>query len=143
MAGVLSPTVCHTLHHVSNSEEFIQKIGNQSIAPEEKLVSFDVCSLFTSIPVTEAVEAVRKKLGEDKHKSELAPEQLLDLLQLCLSCTYFAMYGGRGRGGQVVWALTCNPRVPGSNPAWVIIHTHHVCFLEKETLPDFLQFTQL
>ena len=87
LAGVLSPIVAHTSHHVNNSEEFIQKIGSQSLAPEEKLVSFDMCSLFTSIPVTEAVEDVKKKLEEDKHKSGLAPEQVLDLLQLCLSYT--------------------------------------------------------
>ena len=93
LAGILSPIVGHTPHHINNLEEFIQKIGNHSITPEEKLVSFDVCSLITSIPVTEAIEAVKKKLGKDKHKSELAPEHLLDLLQLCLSCTYFVFKG--------------------------------------------------
>ena len=84
----MSPLVGNTPHHVVNSEDLVHKLKNLKLDPSEKLVSYDVKSLFTSIPVESAIEAVKIKCREDKHVSELTSSQLLELLRLCLSSTY-------------------------------------------------------
>ena len=62
--------------------------------PDESIVSFDVSALFTSIPVKEALEVVKELLErEDSWKSgeaeNLKTEDVIQLLDFCLSTTYF------------------------------------------------------
>ena len=70
LANILSPLVGHTKHHVKNSSEFADKIKNLEVPPGQKLVSYDVTSLFTSIPVAEAIKTVRAKLEQDEFLQE-------------------------------------------------------------------------
>ena len=63
---------------------------------DEILVSFDVSSLFTNVPVGEAVSIIRERLGEDgtlEDRTSLSSERIADLLEMCLRSTYFS-FGG-------------------------------------------------
>lgn len=63
---------------------------------DEELVSFDVVSLFTSIPVTYALEIVRERLEKDTtliERTMLTPTDVVDLLNFCLSSTEFQFRG--------------------------------------------------
>ena len=55
-------------------------------------MSFDVTALFTSIPVTEAISAMKGLLNQDttlKDRCELPVNQIITLLEICLNTTYF------------------------------------------------------
>ena len=53
-----------TSSFVKDSTDFIKKIKHLSINPEqETLVSFDVSALFTSIPVTVALQVINSKIS--------------------------------------------------------------------------------
>ena len=62
LAAILNPLVGNTLHHVKNSQDFADKISRIYVTPGQKMISYDVSALFTSIPVSEALEAVKEKL---------------------------------------------------------------------------------
>ena len=56
------------------------------------MVSFDVKSLFTNVPVGEALDVIHEKLIADDTLAErtaLSPPQITKLLQICLITTYF------------------------------------------------------
>ena len=56
------------------------------------MVSFDVVSLFTAIPVEKACEYIRKKLNEDTTlhlRTSLTSDEIISLLDFTLSNNYF------------------------------------------------------
>jgi hypothetical protein len=56
------------------------------------IVSFDVVSLFTNIPVYEALLVIRSRLDNDNTlatRSVLKVETIMKLLDVCLRTTYF------------------------------------------------------
>ena len=64
--------------------------------PGQKLISYDVSALFTSIPVPDAIVAVKEKLEEDNTLAERTPlsiKHILELLTFCLNKTYFVYKG--------------------------------------------------
>ncbi len=92
LAEILNPLVGKTEHHVLNSKHFVEMVKDTTLTPEETLVSFDVSALFTSVPVAQAVRVIKTRLEEEDtlHKrTKLNVEDIVDILDLVLSTTYF------------------------------------------------------
>ena len=75
---------------------------------EEVLVSFDVTSLFTNVPIDEAVDIIHRKLTEEEEeelveRTPLLAERITELLQLCLP-TSATMVSSTSRGRGQPWA---------------------------------------
>ena len=69
LVSVLSPLRKNT-YTVQNSSVFTQQIKQYSISREEVMVSFDVKSLFTSIPVNVALTITMDRLQQDQNLAE-------------------------------------------------------------------------
>ena len=54
ITSLISPLAGHTSSHLKNSRHFTEMIGSVHVESDEILVSFDVSSLFTNVPVGEA-----------------------------------------------------------------------------------------
>ena len=96
LADVLSPLVGKTEHHIQNSGDFVNKVKDLEVPPGQKLVSYDVSALFTSIPVLDAVAAIERKLNSDPllHKcTPLSHKRVIELLSFCLNSTNFSYKG--------------------------------------------------
>jgi len=96
VADILSPLVGKSEHHVKNSQEFAKVITDKTVQPDEKLVSYDVSALFTSVPVDKALEVIRERLVNDttlSQRTSLCPEDIIRLLDVCVKCTYFVYDG--------------------------------------------------
>ena len=66
------------------------------MAEDEILVSFDVVSLFTNVPIGEAVDVIRELLRDDEDlvtRTPMSPDRIGELLELCLRSTYFSYNG--------------------------------------------------
>ena len=50
LADILTPLVGKTEHHIANSHAFVDCIKSKCIKDDEKLCSYDVTALFTSVP---------------------------------------------------------------------------------------------
>ena len=92
----LKPLVGNSSHHVNNSKEFAEVIRKIKLEGGECLTSFDVTALYTSIPVAEAIEVIKRRLEQDKElprRTTWSPENILRLLEFCLVNTYFLFNG--------------------------------------------------
>nr|VZI30325.1 unnamed protein product [Spirometra erinaceieuropaei] len=79
---------------VNSSTQFLEKLKGVSLLSSDIMVSFDVTSIFTSIPQDLAVETIELLLRKkyDKTENRLRHAQIIQLLKFCLK-TYF-MFGG-------------------------------------------------
>ena len=64
-----------TSSHVLNSKHFAETMRDITIEEDELLVSFDMSSLFTNVPIGEAVQVIQAKLREDDSR-ELHSRQI-------------------------------------------------------------------
>ena len=72
--------------------------------------AFDVFSLFTNVPIDEAVQAIRERLQEDvtlEDRITLSPARVAELLEMCLRSNYFSYKGNfhKQMGKAQRWAL--------------------------------------
>ncbi len=68
----------------------MQTVNSVCLRSDEMMVSFDVSSLFTNVPMDEAVSVIRDKLQNDESLDErtcLSPECITELLEVCLRST--------------------------------------------------------
>ena len=96
LAHILSPLVGNTDSHVTNSSEFASFIQEHTLAEEDVLVSFDVVSLFTCVPVELAVEIAKQRLSLDEDlptRTSLSVQEVVRLLSFCLNATYLSFRG--------------------------------------------------
>ena len=89
LASILQPHVEKAASYVKNSQHFIDLIKNIRLEENDILVSFDVTSLFTQVPVDEALSII-----EAKYKT---PNYLISLAKHCLANTYFTYAGQKYR----------------------------------------------
>ncbi|XP_072041044.1 uncharacterized protein [Amphiura filiformis] len=66
------------------------------VGEDECLVSYDVTALFTSVPVDESVNIIHDLLSKDttlSARTKLTPQQITDMLTVCLKTIYFVHDG--------------------------------------------------
>ena len=96
IAEVIGPLVGKSSHHIVNSRDFVKKVREIRLSEYETITSYDVSALFTCVPPKEAIDVVRKFLENDKtlkERTNLNPDQVCKLLELCLNTTYFVYDG--------------------------------------------------
>ena len=68
LAGVLKP-LTKSEYTVESSKEFVTKLANKSLPPDFELVSFDVVSLFTKVPLDYTIEIILRKIYDKRRIS--------------------------------------------------------------------------
>jgi hypothetical protein len=64
LAGLLSPLVGQLNSHIKNSEVFVQELKSIILQETDILVSFDVVSLFTKVPLEDTMQLLSQHLDE-------------------------------------------------------------------------------
>ena len=94
LTTVQKPLTDESQHKLQSTENFINAIKTVQVPDDYKLVSFDVKSLFTSIPLQLALDCTETAINNSTNELPLPTDDLMDLLNLCLTSTYF-QYNGK------------------------------------------------
>ena len=96
IANILKPYGKLKEQHTHSSKSFSAFIFQQKIKYDEIMVSFDVTSLCTTIPIDQALLIIKDLPEHDDKLADrtlLSPRQILDPLDIPLRTTYFKFNG--------------------------------------------------
>ena len=80
-------------HHIQSTGDFVAKAKRLTLQLGECLSSYDVTSLFTSVPIDPALNIIKDLLEKDEKLNErtvLLVQNIIELLGFCLHNTYFS-----------------------------------------------------
>ena len=73
LARILKPLIGRSPYHVHTTRDFVQHIRCMQLQPDECIMSSDVKTLFTSVPIGFAIHIIKKHLeGDKEHPRQLA-----------------------------------------------------------------------
>jgi len=84
LTTILQPLTDKSRRKLQSTENFIDAIKTVQIPDDYKLVSFDVISLFTSIPLQLALQCTKTAMQQSSVKLPLPTEDIMDLLNFAL-----------------------------------------------------------
>lgn len=90
LTKTLRPCLPKSDGDVNNSTDFVQRIKNIQLMDDEVMVSFDITSLFTNIPMQLALESLERMIVNDETlngRTKIQPKDLMELVNFC-STTY-------------------------------------------------------
>ena len=96
LVRLLSPLIGNTPSEVRNSKDFVTFVQSLCLDSNEVMLSFNVISLFTRIPVDLALRVACQCLESDNTLSDrthLDIDEIMSLLSLCLIATYCSFRG--------------------------------------------------
>ncbi|XP_047525309.1 uncharacterized protein LOC125063126, partial [Pieris napi] len=83
LVSILSPLRGHTSAHVKDSYHFVETLRDLKLLHNETMVSFDIESLFTNLPLNDCLDIIAKRLREQN----MSPDYV-DIVKHCLTSGY-------------------------------------------------------
>ena len=96
VARIIKPLVGRSPHHVKNTHDFIDQIKGLHFGQDQCMMSYDEKALFTSVPTTKVIIIIKQLLDQDQElqqRTSLSIENILSLLEFCITSTYFSFQG--------------------------------------------------
>ena len=96
LAKILKPLVGLSSHHVHNTKDFIDHIKEVRLRQGESIISYDVTSLFTSVPIQPVLNIIHQRLTTDqdlKNRTSMTIKHIINLLEFCLNSASFVFQG--------------------------------------------------
>ena len=93
LAKLLSP-LANLEYTFTSAKDFIEKIKNVKIPHGHQLISFDVKSLFTNVPIQKTIDILLKRIYENKEiNTSISKKDMKYILILCTKSVHFPMNG--------------------------------------------------
>lgn len=90
LKNILNNIVNKSNSYIKDSWHFKEKIKNVEIPENYKIISLDVVSLYTNIPIELALKLIEGKWGEIKKFTDIPLDEFQKAISLTLNSTYFS-----------------------------------------------------
>ena len=89
LSKLLSP-LRQSRNTVKNKKEFIEELKQEKLSKEHKMLSFDVKSLFTNVPLNRTIDVILKRLYEKNEiVTSITKNEMKEMLILCTKNVHF------------------------------------------------------
>ena len=95
LAKLLKSLVGKSSHHIQSTRDFVNRLKGVTLLPGECLCSYNVTTLFTSVPIDPALIIIKDLLEQDDtlwDRTVLSVQNTIELLGFCLHNTYFSFH---------------------------------------------------
>lgn len=89
LSEILANVMGKNEHHIKDSWDFHNFIKNKKVPKNHILVSFDVVSLYTNIPIELAIKIITAKWNLIKNYTSLPKTEFIEATRVCLASTFF------------------------------------------------------
>ena len=90
---MLSP-LSESEYTIKNTKYVLEKIKREHIPNDHLLVSFDVKSLFTNVPLDETIEIILNRIyDKNEISTDIRKSEIKELLNLCIKSVHFTFDG--------------------------------------------------
>ena len=92
VSDILGHYVKQSRSFLLDTKDFVAKLSKLSINEDQVLISFDVKSLFTSVPVPDAIRAITDLIEADddfENRNNISTKTLIEMINICLASTSF------------------------------------------------------
>ena len=90
LAKILSP-LARSEYTVSSTKQFIDQFTTTNVPENYKLISFDVTSLFTNVPLDFTIEIILKRIyNRSEIQTNISRAEMKELLLLCTKSVHFS-----------------------------------------------------
>ena len=126
---MLSP-LSESKYTIKDTKYFVEKIKKEHIPHDHLLVSFDVKSLFTNVPLDQTIEIIlnivykKNEISTDMTKSEMK-----ELLNLCTKSVHFTFDGN---------IYVQNDGVAMGSPSGPVLANIFLVELERSVIPTLM-----
>ena len=128
LSKLLSP-LRQSDHNVRSTKDFIQNIKRENIPTSYKMVSFDVKSLFTDVPLDRTINIILKRIYDDNELTiSISRNEMKELLLLCTKKVHFTFNGKIQVDG-----------VAMGSPLGLVLADTFMIELEKAILPELTE----
>ena len=128
LVTMLSPLVGNISHsHIKNNEDLVDKLQHLDVDFDFRMVSFDVTSLFTKVPVDDLLDFLLPKL--DDLDLPVSNSVFIELIKLCVKDCKFT-FNGEYYSQKFGMAM--------GNPLSPVLSNLYMEFFEKNLLADIL-----
>ncbi|XP_075157770.1 uncharacterized protein LOC142231037 [Haematobia irritans] len=92
IVNILKNLTKDSKYNVKDAIEFKNKTSNIKIEDNETMISFDVVSLFPSIPVNLAIKIIKEKWDEIKDYTKIPMDIFIEMLTFCIKDSRYFVY---------------------------------------------------
>ena len=92
VGNILADYVKQGSSFLRDTRDFVAQLGGIKVSEDEILVSFDVKSLFTSVPVTDAINTIKDIITSDdefEDRYKISTSTLIEMIRISLASTSF------------------------------------------------------
>ena len=100
---ILQTYVLDTKSYIRDTSDFLQKISELELHPNDWIFTMDVMSLYTNIPHTEGINCIKELLNSMKQNQLPSNENLLKLLEMVLKLNNFTF------NNRIIYKLMAQP----------------------------------
>lgn len=90
LSTIINKSIDHSKYNINNSYSFQQFITDQMVPEGHRIISLDVVSLFTNIPIDLALRIIGNRWTSIKQNTNIPFNFFMEMVTLCLRHNYFS-----------------------------------------------------